>query len=283
MNLILWKFQPKIGAYYYKSLEARMECKFFLLEADRLKSMDLQQKSRVRWAANGDENTAFFHGVINANTSNNWITGLRINGDWITSPPLIKDFAFNFFSDKFKEPMVVRPSLVCPNLNRISDEEAGCLIQPFSLLEIKNAIWECDGDKASGPGGINFHFIKRCWDGIQNDFFKLFDEFFVNASITPGCTSSFLALIPKVNDRGGLGDYRPISLIGCVNKVISKVLVNRMKGVIQKLISEEQTAFLANRSILDGPLMLNEILAWLKHTKKKGMLFKWILRKLTTR
>ncbi|KAJ0533803.1 putative RNA-directed DNA polymerase [Helianthus annuus] len=170
--------------------------------------------------------------------------------------------------------MVVRPSLVCPNLNRISDEEAACLIQPFSLLEINNAIWECDGDKALGPDGINFHFIKRCWDGIQNDFFKLFDEFFVNASIIPGCTPSFLALIPKVNDPGGLGDYRPISLIGCVNKVISKVLVNRMKDVIQKLISEEQTTFLANRSILDGPLMLNEILAWLKRTKKKGMLFK---------
>lgn len=70
------------------------------------------------------------------------------------------------------------------------------------------------------------------------------------------------------------GDFRPISLIGCINKVVSKVLVNRLKNVIHKLISEEQSAFLSNRSILDGPLMLNEIIAWLNRSKKKGLLFK---------
>ncbi|KAF5804783.1 putative RNA-directed DNA polymerase [Helianthus annuus] len=108
---------------------------------------------------------------------------------------------------------------------------------------------------------------------------ELFNVFFTNPSFSQGCMSSFIALIPKVSDPDGLSDYRPISFVGCVNKVISKVLANRLKGVIHRLISEEQTTFLANRSILDGPLMLNEIVAWLKRSKKEGMLVKVDLEK----
>lgn len=48
----------------------------------------------------------------------------------------------------------------------------------------------------------------------------------------------------------------------------------RLNGVIGKLISVEQSAFLANRSILYGPLMLNEIMAWMRKFKKREMIFK---------
>ncbi|XP_035836501.1 uncharacterized protein LOC118484725 [Helianthus annuus] len=71
-----------------------------------------------------------------------------------------------------------------------------------------------------------------------------------------------------------MGDYRPISLIGCINKVISKALANQIILVINKLISEEQTAFLANRSILDGPLILNALILWMRSNKKEGFIFK---------
>lgn len=91
--------------------------------------------------------------------------------------------------------------------------------------------------------------------------------------------SSFIVLIPKSKDPATLGDFRPISLIGCINKVISKVLVRRIKMIVGDLISEEQSAFLANRSILDGPLIMNETLAWLKRSKKKGLFFKVDLEK----
>ncbi|KAF5789658.1 putative RNA-directed DNA polymerase [Helianthus annuus] len=236
--------------------------------------MDLKQKSRVRWAVDGDENSAYFHGVVNANTSNNRISGLRIEGEWVNNPFIIKDFVAAFFGERFAEPMVERPQLVCPNLAQLSGSEAETLVGPFLVEEIKRAVWDCHGDRAPGPDGLNFSFIKRCWDGFQQDFVNLFNEFYQKASINNACTSSFLALIPKCNDPSGLTDFRPISLIGCINKVISKVLVNRLKVVIHKLISEEQTAFLSNRSILDGPIILNEVVSWMKKAKKRGMIFK---------
>lgn len=57
-----------------------------------------------------------------------------------------------------------------------------------------------------------------------------------------------------------LKDFRPISLIGSLYKVISKVLVRRLKSVVGKLISKNQSAFLKDRFILDGVVALNEII-----------------------
>ncbi|KAF5808150.1 putative RNA-directed DNA polymerase [Helianthus annuus] len=255
-------------------LDTRAECKKVIMEVDKVKAMDLRQKSRIKWALEGDESTNFFHKVVNANQCSNRINGLMINGIWETAPPLIKDSVCSFFAEKFKEPYNDRPGLLCPVMKMISEADAEALVAPFSLCEIKDAVWDCEGDKAPGPDGINFRFIRRCWGSLQEDFVKVSEEFQLNATISQGCTSSFIALVPKCTDPGGLGDYRPISLIGCINKVISKALANRMKMVINELISEEQTAFLANRSILDGPLVLNELVPWLRSNKKEGFIFK---------
>ncbi|XP_035838104.1 uncharacterized protein LOC118485768 [Helianthus annuus] len=152
--------------------------------------------------------------------------------------------------------------------------EAERLVEPFSILEIKSSVWECDGDKALGPDGFNFKFLKRCWVGLEADFVAFFNKFHLGGGLNPGCTASFIALIPKVKDPMGFSDFRPISLVGCINKVLSKVLVNQLKEVIGKLVSPEQSAFLSGRSILDGPLMLNEIVRWLRKSNTKEMLFK---------
>ncbi|GJX96365.1 hypothetical protein Tco_0352163 [Tanacetum coccineum] len=70
------------------------------------------------------------------------------------------------------------------------------------------------------------------------------------------------------------GPDGPISLIGCVYKVVTKVLAIRLATVISDLVSDTQSAFVANRQILDGPFILNELLTWYKNKKKQVMFFK---------
>ncbi|GKB16238.1 RNA-directed DNA polymerase, eukaryota, partial [Tanacetum coccineum] len=82
------------------------------------------------------------------------------------------------------------------------------------------------------------------------------------------------ALIPKVPDAKFVTDFRPISLIGCVYKVVTKILANRLATVISDLVSDIQSAFVANRQILDGPFILNELLTWCKKKKKQALVFK---------
>lgn len=70
-----------------------------------------------------------------------------------------------------------------------------------------------------------------------------------------------------------MSDYHPINLIGCIYKVIAKVLVNRLMTVINSVVGEVQSAFIAGRNILDDPLMINEVISWLKISKRQALLF----------
>nr|GEY30012.1 RNA-directed DNA polymerase, eukaryota [Tanacetum cinerariifolium] len=84
----------------------------------------------------------------------------------------------------------------------------------------------------------------------------------------------YITLIPKTQDPKFVSDFRPISLIGSLYKVVTKILANRLSLVISDLISDVQTNFLPNREILDGPFIINELLSWCKYKKKQAMVFK---------
>ncbi|KAI3704850.1 hypothetical protein L1987_75079 [Smallanthus sonchifolius] len=232
-------------------------------------------RARTKWALEGDDNTAFFHGVINGRKSSNAIHGFNVNNHWISKPKKLKKLVFDFFRDKFKEDAPTRPFLEYDNENRISDAEAAALIDRFSKEEIKQAVFDCGSERAPGPDGFNMKFIKRFWRFFEEDFIKNFDNFFENGSFSRGTTSSFIALIPKEKDPVSLGNYRPINLIGIINKVVSKALANRLKVVIDGVISANQTAFLKDRLIMDGPLILNEFIMLMMD--QLGFPHKWCL------
>lgn len=58
---------------------------------------------------------------------------------------------------------------------------------------------------------------------------RFLDEFYVNGGFPKGSNASFLALIPKVHDPQNLNEYRPISLVGCIYKIVAKLLARRLK------------------------------------------------------
>ena len=90
--------------------------------------------------------------------------------------------------------------------------------------------------------------------------------------------SSFITLLPKVSNPL-LKDFLPISLIGIQYKIVAKILANRLAEVVNKLVCHEQSTFISGRQILDGPLMLSEVIEWYKYRKKKLMIFKVDLEK----
>nr|GEX77645.1 RNA-directed DNA polymerase, eukaryota, reverse transcriptase zinc-binding domain protein [Tanacetum cinerariifolium] len=117
----------------------------------------------------------------------------------------------------------------------------------------------------------------------HKDFCGAVEHFFVNGSFSKGCNSSFIALIPKVIDAKFVNDYRPISLIESVYKVVTKIMANRLAFVIGDIVSDTQYAFVAERQILDGPFILNEVLQWCKRKNKKARFLKMILPRLMIR
>ena len=142
---------------------------------------------------------------------------------------------------------------------------------PFTEEEIKAAVWDCGTDKSPGPDGFSIEFIKGCWDVIKEDLIAAVQEFGSNSIIPRGCNSAFISLIPKKLDAVEVQDFRPISLVGIFFKIISKMLAIRLKKVLHHIINPIQSAFVQERQILDGPLIINETLDWAKKKKEKNL------------
>nr|KAJ0187389.1 hypothetical protein LSAT_V11C900461260 [Lactuca sativa] len=238
------------GLINNEMLKARQNAQQKIIEIESERIKDLKQKSRVKWALEGDENTTFFHGLINKHKRSQRINDIKENGFWITDPVDIKERVLKHFADRFAEPIRSRPKFINSNFKKLP---------PY---------------RAPGPDGFSFAFLKKHWEEIGSDFYLAVKHYEASGLIDEGCNSSFITLIPKIQDPITLNDFRPISLIGCLYKTISKVLAERLKKVIHHVVSKEQTAFIKDRNILDGPLILNEVISWLKKNKKKAFIFK---------
>nr|GEZ31056.1 RNA-directed DNA polymerase, eukaryota, reverse transcriptase zinc-binding domain protein [Tanacetum cinerariifolium] len=187
---------------------------------------------------------------------------------------VVKDVFKDHFATRFKKPAHGRLKLNISFSNRLSTDQVADMDPSVSRNEIRVAVWNCGENKSPGPDGYTFEFFRRYWRFIGSDLCSAVECFFESGSFPKGSNSSFIALISKVTDAKFVIDFRPISLIGCVYKVVTKILANRLATVISDLVSDIQSAFVANRQILDGSFILNELLAWCKRKKKQAMIFK---------
>nr|GFB83251.1 RNA-directed DNA polymerase, eukaryota, reverse transcriptase zinc-binding domain protein [Tanacetum cinerariifolium] len=144
--------------------------------------------------------------------------------------------------------------------NKIYSEQAVDTEREVSKEEVKRAVWDCGIDKAPGPDSFTFGFYRRLWNLIECDVVKAVKWFFLHERIPSGGNSSFITLIPKVSNANMVKDFRPISLIGSMYKIVAKILANRLVLVLGDLVSGTQSAFLKERQILDSPFILNEVI-----------------------
>ncbi|GJU63332.1 putative RNA-directed DNA polymerase, eukaryota, reverse transcriptase zinc-binding domain protein [Tanacetum coccineum] len=188
---------------------------------DNFEALDLIQWAHIKWDIEGDENSKFFRWLINQKMRYQSIKGIMHDGVWTTDPIHIKELFLNFFKDKFQ---VHDSQVVFPPLVHstcLCPIDSEYLENHVFLNEIKSAIWGCGSNKASDPDGFTFTFV-------SNPIF--------------------------------IKDFRPISLIGIHYKIIAKILANWLSKVIDKIVSIEKSAFISGRQILDGPLILSEVI-----------------------
>ncbi|GJQ92932.1 RNA-directed DNA polymerase, eukaryota [Tanacetum coccineum] len=234
----------------------------------------MAQKAKIKWAIEGDENYKFYHGVINKKVGRCAVRGVMVDGTWLESPNSVKKEFFDHFKNRFDKPSSGGIELVREFSKRLSIEQNEILEGEVSNAEIKSAVWGCGIDKAPGPDGFTFGFYRRYWSFIENDVVDAIKWFFANGNIPKVGNSCFITLIPKIPNDNLVKDFRPISLIGSVYKIIAKILANRLVSVLGDLVNEIQSAFVADRQILDGPFILNELVQWCKSKKKQSMVFK---------
>lgn len=90
---------------------------------------------------------------------------------------------------------------------------------------------------------------------------------------------TFLTLIPKIEDAKSIDAFRTISLCNAIYKIISKVVTNRLKSIITHIIFDEQKAFTQGRQLVDGVIVVHELIHSLSSNGTKGLLIKLDMKK----
>ena len=102
----------------------------------------------------------------------------------------------------------------------------------------------------------------------------VFKDFFVSGKFVKNLNSTFIVMVPNKEGENDFKDFRPISLVGSLYKLIAKVLANRLKKVMSRLVNKAQNAFVEGRQILDASLISNEAIDSMTWRKEKGILCK---------
>lgn len=152
------------------------------------------------------------------------------------------------------------------------------LVSQVTLNEVKKALFGMHPDRSPGPDGFSPGFYQKFRSIISTDLLNLVRQFFVQGKLENDIGDANIVLIPKVKNPSTMRDLRPISLCNVVYKVISKVLSNRLKPLLNMLISENQSAFIPRRLITDNIMISYEVMHFMKR-KTQGKLG-WMALKL---
>ena len=129
----------------------------------------------------------------------------------------------------------------------VGEEENLSLMEEVSKEELKVALQSFQKDKSPGPDGWTIEFFIDLYDVLGADLLKVVEDTRLFGRISACFNSTFIALIPKVDNPKSLHDFRPISLCNCIYKVITKVISQRLKDLLSDHISGEQFGFLKGR------------------------------------
>ena len=231
-----------------------------------------QQRSRVQWLENGDKNTKFFHRIATQRKRRNFIKGLKDEEDvWQNDEHIFSGLLVGFNEKLFASS---NPQNMNGVQEVVTDSMRTKLAQAYSVGEVEKAIKDMALLKAPGPDGMPPLFYHTYWSDIGMDITQAVLSCLNSGSLLKSINHTFITLILKVKNPERVYEFRPISLCNVIYKIISKVLANRLKPIINDIISKSQSAFIVDRLITDNVLIAFESLHHMKTncTRRTGFM-----------
>lgn len=143
-----------------------------------------------------------------------------------------------YFAQLYKEEREWRLNLDGLFFPSLYEHAKADLESAFSEEEILEDLRACNKDNAPGLDKFNMGFLLEFWDVIKVDMKAVFEKFHDSGRFVKSLNSTFIVLIPKVGGAANIKEFRPVSLIRSVYKLIAKVLARRMARVLDTVVGE---------------------------------------------
>ncbi|XP_057453159.1 uncharacterized protein LOC130745025 [Lotus japonicus] len=229
------------------------------------------QRSRLKWIQFGDKNPKFFHATTVQRRDRNRLERLKDdNGTWREGKSQILEAFHQHYSNIYKSEGTQQIDRCLGSVPRkVTDELNELLIEEVSYEEIVEALNSLGSMKAPGPDGFNGLFFKSHWNSIKDDVCAAIQNFFREGDLPTDINETVVALVPKVPGPENVVQFRPISCCNFLLKMVTRIMVIRLKGALNDLITPNQSAFVGGMMIQDNILVAQEVFHGLKKRGKE--------------
>lgn len=222
----------------------------------------------------GDSNTKYFMNKASGRRRKNKIFLLFKDDDLITGDTPLLDHATEYYKSLFgpSDGTRIRAEFEFPY--SLSDTENKSLIRDFSFEEIKAIVFSLGHNKVPGPDGFPREFYQFFGDVIKCSLKRPFDDFSKGVLDFGRLNFGTITLLPKGEDADRIQRFRPICLMNVSLKILTKGAYFRLTEVAEKIVDKTQTALMKNRFIMEGILIMHEVLHEVHKKKLSSVLFK---------
>ena len=154
---------------------------------------------------------------------------------------------------------------------RVSEIEKEVLEREIQLDEVEETVKKMKKGKATGVDGVPAEFYQK-FDFVVKWLHEVYREMMEKGEMTETMKTSVVKLLFKKNDRKKIENYRPISLLTVDYKILAKILTERMKKVLKKVIGNEQQGFIPDGDIAGNLLLVKEIIAYCEEEEVEGFM-----------
>jgi hypothetical protein len=176
----------------------------------------------------------------------------------------ITDFYARLYSSDAHSPSTAEAQTECwSNVPvKVTQDTNASLTKDLTIKDILDTIKALPKGKAPGHDGIPMEFFHEYADEVAPTLLSAFTAMLNVEATSVSINKGMIALIPKTGDRARLNNWRPITLLGSIYKILAKALAGRLQPALTHIIRPNQTGFVEGRSILDNIFMAQEALGW---------------------
>ncbi|CAL1400517.1 unnamed protein product [Linum trigynum] len=142
---------------------------------------------------------------------------------------------------------------------KLQEEDNEELMRPFTKEEVWPALKQMGCRKAPGSDGLSAFFFRKYRSIAGDEVTRAVLQILDTCAMPEGLNHTLITLIPKTKQLVSPKDFRPISLCNVLYKIVSKVLANRLKPLLDKIISLAQSAFIPGRFITDNIMATSSV------------------------